>query len=69
MERRIVDLIQGFIKDKKQKKQIINAVIRDDVFTVLDNECHVLYYSLDDEIEGCHIQKPLNGKMELCFCN
>lgn len=64
MERKIVDLIQRFIEDKKQKKQIINAVIRDDVFTVLDNECHVLYYSLNDEIEGCHIQKPLNGKME-----
>lgn len=64
MERKVVELIQEIIADKKQEKQIVNTVIRDDVFTVLDNECHVLYYSLDDEIEGCHIQKPVNGKME-----
>lgn len=64
MERKVVGIIQGFINDKKQEKQIVNKVIRDDVFTVLDNECHVLYYSLNDEIEGCHILKPVNGNME-----
>lgn len=64
MEQRVVRLIQEFIEKKRKEKQIINAVIRDDVFSVLDNECNVLYYSLDDEIEGCHILKPVNGKLE-----
>lgn len=64
MEPRVVELIQKFIEERREEKQIVNAVIRDDVFSVLDNECNVLYYSLDDEIEGCHILKPVKGKME-----
>ena len=24
----------------------------------------MLYYSLDDDIDGCHICKPLNGEMK-----
>ena len=64
MEPRVVKLIREFIREKREEKQIVNAVIRDDVFSVLDNECNVLYYNLDDEIEGCHILKPVNGKME-----
>lgn len=64
MERKIVSLIQEFINRKKKEKQIINTVIRDDVFSVLKAECNVLYYGLEDEIEGCHIRKPVNGKIE-----
>lgn len=64
MEREVVEAIQEFIANKKSQKQIINTVIRDDVFSVLENECHVLYYSLEDDIEGCHISKPLNGRMQ-----
>lgn len=64
MEREIVIAIQEFITSKKEEKEIINTVVRDDVFSILDNECHVLYYSLEDEIEGCHILKPVNGNVE-----
>ena len=35
MERELVQEIQKFIDEKKQEKQIINKVIRDDVFSVL----------------------------------
>lgn len=64
MEREIVQVIQKFVDEKKKEKKIVNAVIRDDVFSVLNNQCSVLYYSLDDDIEGCHISKPVNGELE-----
>lgn len=58
-------VIQEFISSKKKENNIVNEVIRDDVFAILKNECVVLYYALDDSnIEGCHLIKPLNGRME-----
>lgn len=61
----IVSVIQEFITAKKKEKNIVNEIIRDDVFDILKNECVVLYYALNDsKIEGCHVMKPLNGKME-----
>lgn len=61
----VVSVIQEFITQKKKEKGIVNEVIRDDVFAILKSECIVLYYALDDsKIEGCHVIKPLNGKME-----
>lgn len=61
----VVSVIQEFITSKKEEKNIVNEIIRDDVFAILRNECVVLYYALDDsEIEGCHVIKPLNGRME-----
>lgn len=43
----------------------MNEIIRDDVFDILGTECVVLYYALDDrQVEGCHMIKPLNGRME-----
>ena len=38
--------------------------MRDDVFAILERECYVLYYALEDDIDGCHICKPLNGEMK-----
>ena len=50
---------------KKEKNGIINEVIRDDVFDILKEECVVLYYALDDSrVEGCHMIKPMQGKVE-----
>ncbi len=61
----IVTVIQQFIADKKREKNIVNEIIRDDVFAVLKSECVVLYFALnDDRIEGCHVIKPVNGRME-----
>lgn len=62
---KVVSVIQEFITTKKVEKNIVNEIIRDDVFAILKNECVVLYYALDDsKIEGCHVIKPLNGRME-----
>lgn len=63
MERKTVDMIKRFIKRKRAEAHIVNAVVRDDVFSVLQKECIVLYYALDDSIDGCHMQKPLLGEL------
>lgn len=61
----VVSVIQDFINLKKQEKSIVNEIIREDVFDILGAECVVLYYALEDsQVEGCHVIKPLNGRME-----
>lgn len=61
----VVLKIQEFIHLKKKEKHIVNEVIRDDVFAVLKGEYVALYYALDDcSVEGCHVIKPFNGRME-----
>ncbi|MCH5256575.1 MAG: ImmA/IrrE family metallo-endopeptidase [Lachnospiraceae bacterium] len=61
----VVSIIKEFINSKKDEKGIVNEIIRDDVFSILAAECVVLYYALNDkEVEGCHVIKPVNGKME-----
>lgn len=61
----VVSAIQKLIASKKIEKGIVNEVIRDDIFAILKAECVVLYYALEDNsIEGCHVIKPLNGKLE-----
>lgn len=57
--------IKKFIDDKKREKNIVNEIIREDVFELLDTECVVLYYPLENsDIEGCHIMKPVCDKLE-----
>lgn len=63
MQRQTVEIIQEFIKQKMIEAGIVNPIVRDDVFAILENECHVLYFALDDEVDGCHICKPMNGEM------
>lgn len=53
MKSELVVKIKKFIEVKKQEEGIRNEVIRDDVFSVLEKDCKVLYYSLEDTIEGC----------------
>lgn len=70
MDTAVVKVIQDFIKNKKREKGIVNEIVRDDVFSVIQEECTVLYYWLDDEIDGCHIIKPVNGEMrQFVFIN
>lgn len=72
MEREIVKQIQKLCDKTKASINITDAVIRDDVFEVLQaSDCTVLYYPLPDEAEsgdkgcaGCHIEKLVNGKIE-----
>ncbi|MCM1188438.1 MAG: ImmA/IrrE family metallo-endopeptidase [bacterium] len=60
-----VKAIQDFVNRKLKEEHIVNQVIRDDVFALLEKHCVVLYYPLeDDKIEGCHIMKPLGTTEE-----
>lgn len=66
-----VKAIQEFVDEKRKEEHIVNQVIRDDVFALLEKHCIVLYYPLEDpKIEGCHIIKPLGaGKEQFVFIN
>lgn len=64
-DEKTVAAIQKFVDQKRNEEHIVNQVIRDDVFALLEKHCIVLYYPLDDsKIEGCHIIKPLGEKEE-----
>lgn len=67
----VVNVIQEFVSTKRQENDIVNKIIRDDVFAILEKQCVVLYYPLsDDKVEGCHIIKPLgNGVEQFVFIN
>lgn len=69
--REVVKVIQEFVSTKRQENDIVNKIIRDDVFAILEKQCVVLYYPLpDDKAEGCHIIKPLgNGIEQFVFIN
>lgn len=66
-----VTVIQEFVDQKRKQEHIVNQVIRDDIFALLERHCIVLYYPLeDDKIEGCHIIKPLGaGEEQFVFIN
>ena len=58
--------IQDLVNNIKIEYGIVNEIIRDDVFSILQGmtDCNVLYYPLNDEIGGCHIEKMVNGRVE-----
>lgn len=70
-DKKTVEVIQEFVEQKRKQEHIVNQVIRDDVFALLERHCIVLYYPLeDDKIEGCHIIKPLGaGEEQFVFIN
>lgn len=69
MDKQIVDEIKKLAKVIREENGIINEIIRDDVFFVLQAcDCSVLYYPLlgeeDDGCDGFHIRKPVGEKIE-----
>ena len=67
MNENIVKGIQEQVQKIKKEYDIVNEIIRDDVFSILQglDNCNVLYYPLEgDDIGGCHIEKMVNGKLE-----
>lgn len=65
----IIKGIEKLICTIKRENGIVNEIIRDDVFSILqDCNCNVLYYPLEGEeidgCDGCHLEKPVNGHME-----
>lgn len=70
-DKEVVRVIQDFVAKKRRDNDIVNEIIRDDVFAILEKQCVVLYYPLpDDKVEGCHIRKPIgDGIEQLVFIN
>lgn len=64
MERRmVVEAIKKIILDIKEKCIIKNTAIRDSIFDILENECTVIYYPLENEKNrGFHIKKIVKNE-------
>lgn len=62
---RIVELISVVIESVRKDYVIDNAIVRDDIFTILEKHCTVLYYPIEDERNcGFHIKKIVNDTLE-----
>ena len=58
----IIQIISREIKDLRKKNNVVNTILRNDVFALLESQnCTVLYYPLDDEIKGFRVRKYVNG--------
>lgn len=56
-------LLQEVIDDLKQENNIVNKLIRDDVFKILENHCYVVYYPLENEnINGFHVVRTIKNE-------
>ncbi len=67
----IIKAINDYIKDEESnyKNLIMDVIDKDDflhdteIFSVLEQKCTVIYYPLDDDNDGFHVEKPINGEM------
>ena len=51
------------VDECKKENGIINIVIRDDVFKILESHCSVVYYPLEEEnINGFHVTRTVLGE-------
>lgn len=65
LNKEIIDIIIREIDNLREKNNIVNLALRNDVFALLESQpCIVLYYPLEDEIEGFRIRKYVNGEDE-----
>jgi Zn-dependent peptidase ImmA (M78 family) len=60
----IVAKIREEVNKIKEEYQIINPIIRSDIFDILDKLCVVLRYPLDndEEANGIHVERWIKGK-------
>ena len=67
----VVNYIKEFIREKREKKNIVNTIIGEDVFSILENESILLYYPLKDErIKGIHTEKVVHDELrQFVFIN
>lgn len=69
-----VKLIQQYIEAMKSERNIVNPIIRDDVFSLLQmqEDCIVLYYTYpqnsedDNDFAGCHVERTIGGRTVSC---
>lgn len=60
LTKEIVQRINDYIRAELKAQNIANKIIRDDVFSILDRHCTILYYPLENEsIKGYHISRHI----------
>lgn len=71
LSKEIVEKIIELTDEELKEHGIVNEIVRDDVFSVLDSHCLILYYPLpEDDINGYHINRMINDKpQEFVFIN
>ena len=79
LSQKVIEEIKKLVEKIKNENHIVNEIIRDDVFEILQAcNCTVLYYPLEDEngdgedtgCAACHLEMMIAGKMEqLVFIN
>ena len=68
----VVKKIREEVEKIKEEYQIINPLVRTDIFDILDKLCVVLRYPLDDDEEanGIHVERWIKGsKVDFVFIN
>lgn len=67
----VVEKIREEVNKIKVKYGIVNKIIRNDIFEILDKLCVVLRYPLDDEeANGIHVERYIKGqKKDFVFIN
>lgn len=68
-DEQITKSIEELVCEIRRENEIINEIIRDDVFSILQGcDCTVLYFPLKDEdpdgCSGCHLEKSVNGQLK-----
>ena len=67
LDQTVTKSIENLVEEIRNENDIINRIIRDDVFSILQQcDCTVLYFPLpkenSDGCSGCHLEKRVNGK-------
>lgn len=59
-----VKKIISFIENKKERIQAvcINTIIKENIFDILDDNCTVVYYPIEDKNNGFHTSRQVKGK-------
>ena len=61
----IVKCIREFIEEKREEKGIVNKIIGEGVFSILESESVLLYYPLEeDKIKGIHAEKVVHNELK-----
>ena len=61
----VVRCIREFIETKRDEKGIVNRILGEDVFSILESESILLYYPLkDDRIKGIHAEKIIHNELK-----
>ncbi len=62
---KINSLIPEVVKSVRKEYIVNNAIIKDDIFKILEKHCIVVYYPIADETKnrGFHIKRFLEGKL------